>query len=98
MTNLIEKYKTIALKKRNPPWNSPTSFALYFSFLYICFEGYQKAKSILLGDWLLVKGFIFSLKIQNHIYKKARKTLELSKTLSLYIAASYKFAWKSAKG
>ena len=53
MPNLVNKYKTIFLKKRGWPWNLPTSFFSYWSYLYTRF-GVCKMSQWL---WLLLFEF-----------------------------------------
>ena len=87
MPNLVDEYTIISLGKRSIPWKSPEIFSLYWSFLKICFEIYQKPQSILLNVRILLQSFIKPNLVDEYktiVLGKRGKCLSSSKTYSLY--------------
>ena len=87
MLNLVDEYKLIFVEKRGKAWNSPKSFCLYCSFLYICFEVCQKTKSNLLRDWIFGQSFRMPNLMNDYkiiFLGKRKKRLNSSKAFSLY--------------
>ena len=85
MPNLLHKYKTIFLAKRDKAWNPRKTFSLEFSI--ICFEVSKKPKSNLVSDRVLVQGFRMPNLVDeyNNIFMGNRdKPCNSSKAFSLY--------------
>ena len=93
MLNLVDEYKLIFVEKRGKAWNSPKSFCLYCSFLYICFEVCrQKTKSNLLRDWIFGQSFRMPNLMNDYkiiFLGKRKKRLNSSRAFSLY----WSFLW-----
>ena len=60
MLILVNKYKTISLRKAGKPWKS-WNFSAYIGVSYkFVWKSAKSIKSNLVSDWILVQGFIMS--------------------------------------
>ena len=80
--------------------NCRKPFPLYWSFVEIYFEVFQKRISTLPSYWILVQEFIMPNLVEEYEIRfsgKAKQTLKLSKNVLFILGVSYKFILKSVK-